>query len=319
VQRLRLRILRHELPEPATPASHPSGTAAPNPDRTAPVSEAASPEPTPLSDLQARYITAPGGRAIAVATLGSGPPLVALPGWVSSIDVIRSGRDPRSSLLQRLVGRVSLTIYDRYGTGLSAAEIDDFGLAASVTELAAVVRHVGAPVSLLAMSQAGPIAIALAARHPQLVDRLVCFGTYASGPGTFTRPDLNAALVTMVRSHWGLGSRLFADLYRPGVGDEAAAHLAAVLRDSADREVAAGYLEAVYDIDVAPLLPAVTRPALVLHYRGDRVIPFAGGLELARGLPDARLMVLDGRYHLPDAADLDTIVGAIADFLTNTT
>jgi DNA-binding SARP family transcriptional activator/pimeloyl-ACP methyl ester carboxylesterase len=315
VQRLRLRILRHELPEATTPA----GTAAPAADRTPPVSEAEPPQPTPLSDLQARYVTAPGGRAIAVATLGSGPPLVALPGWVSSIDVIRSGRDPRSSLLQRLVGRVSLTVYDRYGTGLSAAEVDDFGLDASVTELTAVVRHVGAPVSLLAMSQAGPVALALAARHPELVDRLVCFGTYASGPATFARPHLNAALVAMVRSHWGLGSRLFADLYRPGVGDEAAAHLAAVLRDSADREVAAGYLDAVYDIDVTPLLPRISRPALVLHYRGDRVIPFAGGLSLAKGLPNARMMALDGRYHLPDAADLDTIVGTIANFLTSDT
>jgi len=147
----------------------------------------------------------------------------------------------------------------------------------------------------------------------------VCFGTYADGPAVFSRPDLNAALVAMVRSHWGLGARLFADLFRPGVGDAAAAHLAGVLRDSADREVAAGYLAAVYEIDVSGLLPEVACPALILHYRGDRVIPFAGGLELARGLPDARLMVLDGRYHLPDAADLDTIVGAIADFLTNTT
>jgi pimeloyl-ACP methyl ester carboxylesterase len=75
----------------------------------------------------------------------------------------------------------------------------------------------------------------------------------------------------------------------------------------------------VYDIDVTPLLPRISRPALVLHYRGDRVIPFAGGLSLAKGLPNARMMALDGRYHLPDAADLDTIVGTIANFLTSDT
>jgi DNA-binding SARP family transcriptional activator/pimeloyl-ACP methyl ester carboxylesterase len=290
MQRLRLRILRHEVSGPPPPAA--------------------------LHDLQARYVTAPGGRAVAVATLGTGPPLVALPAWVSSIEVTRSGRDPRSSLLQRLVERVSLAVYDRYGTGLSTGAVDDFGLDASVAELAAVIRDVGPPVSLLAMSQAGPVAVALAARHPGLVDRLVCFGTYADGRSVFTRPDLNAALVAMVRSHWGLGSRLFADLFRPGGSDAAAAHLAAVLRDSADREVAAGYLEAVYDIDVSGLLPRVTCPALVLHYKGDRVIPFTGGLQLAKGLPNARLVALDGRYHLPDAADLDTVVSAITGFLT---
>jgi len=291
IQRLRLRLLRHELSGPA-------------------------PMPAPLHDLQVRYVAAPGGRSIAVATLGSGPPLVALPAWVSSIDVTRSGRDPRSSLLQRLVGRLSLAVYDRYGTGLSPGAVDDFGLAASVAELAAVIRDVGPPVSLLAMSQAGPVAVALAARHPDLVDRLVCFGTYADGPAVFSRPDLNAALVAMVRSHWGLGARLFADLFRPGVGDAAAAHLAGVLRDSADREVAAGYLAAVYEIDVSGLLPEVACPALILHYRGDRVIPFAGGMQLAKGLPNARLVALDGRFHLPDATDLDTVAPTITDFLT---
>lgn len=60
------------------------------------------------------------------------------------------------------------------------------------------------------------------------------------------RPDLNATLIALVRSHWGLGSKLLADLYRPDPTDAAADHMAAVLRDSADRDVAAGYLAAIY-------------------------------------------------------------------------
>jgi pimeloyl-ACP methyl ester carboxylesterase len=119
----------------------------------------------------------------------------------------------------------------------------------------------------------------------------------------------------MVRSHWGLGSTLFADLYRPHATEGAAAHLAAVLRDSADQEVAARYLEAIYDIDVTGLLPSVAAPALVIHYRGDRVVPFTGGVQLAERLPDARFLPLDGRFHLPDARDLDPIVAAITTFL----
>jgi pimeloyl-ACP methyl ester carboxylesterase len=173
----------------------------------------------------------------------------------------------------------------------------------------------GAPVSLLAMSQAGPVAVALAARHPELVDRLVFFGTYASGGEVFTRPDLNAALVSMVRAHWGFGSRLFADLYRPQATERAAHHMASVLRDSADAGVAAGYLAAVYDVDVADLLADVRSPALVMHYRGDRLVPFAGGRQLATGLPDARFVPLDGAFHLPDAGDLDRVVATVAEFL----
>jgi pimeloyl-ACP methyl ester carboxylesterase len=165
------------------------------------------------------------------------------------------------------------------------------------------------------MSEAGPPAVALAATRPELVSRLIFFGTYASGPATFLRPDLNNALVTMVRTHWGLGSKLFAGLFRPDATDDAARHLAEVLRDSADRDVAASYLATAYDVDVSHLLPEVRQPALVLHYRGDRVIPFAGARQLATGLPDARLTALDGPYHLPDVADLDRVVTMIDEFL----
>ncbi|SNY73078.1 alpha/beta fold hydrolase [Paractinoplanes atraurantiacus] len=291
IRETHLRVLRHDLPREV-------------------------PSAPPLSRLRAVYVSVPGGgRSIATATLGEGPPLVALPGWVSALDVIASGRDPRSSLLQRLAGRCALTLFDRYGTGLSRGPVGDFGLEASVAELRAVVARLGVRANVLAMSEAGPLAVALAAAQPELVDRLVFVGTYADGPATFRRPELNAALVAMIRTHWGLGSKVFADLYRPGASDHAAQHLAEVLRDSADREVAAAYLEAAYEADVGDLLPKVTAPALVLHYRGDRVIPFDGGRQLAAGLPDARLIALEGRYHLPDAADLDRIVDEIAGFI----
>ena len=185
-----------------------------------------------------------------------------------------------------------------------------------MAELAAVATCSGAPVDLLAMSQAGPVAVTLAATRPELVRRLVFFGTYASAAGVFTRPDLSATLIALVRSHWGLGSKLLAGLYRPDLSDAAADHMAAVLRDSADRDVAAGYLAAIYTADAAALLPAVRAPALVLHYQGDRVIPHRGGQHLAQNLPDARLVTLQGRYHLPDIRDLDHIVGTITAFLS---
>jgi hypothetical protein len=52
----------------------------------------------------------------------------------------------------------------------------------------------------------------------------------------------------------------------------------------------------------------------VLHYRDDKVIPFAGGEQLAATLPDVRFLPLDGGFHLPDARDLDLIVRAMTDF-----
>jgi DNA-binding SARP family transcriptional activator/pimeloyl-ACP methyl ester carboxylesterase len=311
LQRLQAQVLRQELPQGAAaglaaPAAGPAAAAAAGPGQA----------PTAgLAGLRVRYLPVPGGPPVAWASAGDGPRLVALPGWVSSLEVMASGRDPRSSLLERLARRLEVVLYDRRGTGLSGGEVDDFGLAADLRELQAVVEAAGAPVALLAMSGAGPAAIALAAERPELVSRLVLYGTYADGPAVFTNPELRRLIVGMVRAHWGMGSRLIADLYRPGSSDEAARHLARVLRDSADREVAARYLEAVYDADVAALLPRVRAPALVLHYRGDRVVPFAGGRQLAASLPQATFLPLDGSFHVPDTADLDRVVAAVTAFL----
>ena len=75
--------------------------------------------------------------------------------------------------------------------------------------------------------------------------------------------------------------------------------------------MAADYLRSMYDHDVSGLLPSVTAPTLVLHYRRDRLIPVRGSQDLAAGLPHATFLPLDGRVHLPDAADLEQIEEAI--------
>ncbi len=264
-----------------------------------------------LPTMAVRYLRTETGNVVAYGTVGDGPPVVVLLGWVSSLDVVASGRDPRSSVLERLTEDLELALYDRAGTGLSPGPVRDYGLDANVAELAEVVRQIGPPVSLLAMSSSGPVALTLAHRRPEWVDSLVLFGTFADGPACFTDDRMYAMVVEITRTHWGVGSKMLADLYRPGLSDEAAWHMAKVFRDSSSAEVAAEYLLHMRPQDVSPLLREIETPALVLHYRSDRLIPFRGGQELAAGLPNATFLPLDGPLHLPDAADLDTIDGAI--------
>lgn len=285
------------------------------PAATVPARAPTRPERHSLAGMQVRYLRAGAGHTVAYASVGEGPKVVVILGWISSLHVIASGRDPRSSLLERLTGDVSLTLYDRAGTGLSPGPVADYGMEAAVDELADVIRAVGPPVSLLAMSAAGPIALTLAHRRPEWVDSLVLFGTFASAAKTFPDEKLRHQVVDIARSHWGVGSKILADFYRPGISDEAAWHLAKVFRDSASPEVAATYLEQVYSQDVSALLPSLEAPALVLHYRRDRLIQFRGGQELASGLPHATLVTLDGRVHLPDAADLDVIQTAVVEHI----
>lgn len=302
LQRLQGEILNHSLDVADAP----------------PRSSASRAEPgaAGLEALQVRYLRHAGNR-IAYATVGGGPRLVVAPAWVTSLDVIASGRDPRSSLLAHLAEGTALTLFDRLGCGLSRSEHVDFSLAASVAELEAVVEHTG-PAALLAVSQSGPAVVALAARRPDLVTHLVLFGTFANAFEVFRSEELNQSFVGLARSHWGIGANTLADLYRPGASPEAVRHLARVLRESADADVAAGYLEEMYRSDVSGLLAKVAAPALVMHYRGDRVIPYRGARQLASGITDARLVPLEGHFHLPDAGDLPRIVATVAAFLAGT-
>lgn len=65
------------------------------------------------------------------------------------------------------------------------------------------------------------------------------------------------------------------------------------------------------DLEAETIAPRLTCPALVVHDRDDRRVPYADGVELARLLPDARLVTTEGLGHsgplLRDAGVLDEI------------
>ncbi|HTK16335.1 MAG TPA: alpha/beta fold hydrolase, partial [Acidimicrobiia bacterium] len=252
---------------------------------------------------------------LAWGELGGGSPVVVVPAWLSNLAVIADGRDPRSALIEQLATNHRAITYDRCGTGLTGGAVRDFGVEAAVDELEAVLEILDEPAALFAMSGAGPIALACAARRPDLVSHLVLFGTYASGPKTFG--DVGRPILDLLRQRPNIASELLAGLYRPGASGAATLHFARILRDSAAIDVAAGYLEAIYDTDVSVLLDKIRAPALVLHYRGDRVIPFAGGEALAAALRSVRFIAKDGAWHLPDARDVDGIIQAVEELLSS--
>jgi DNA-binding CsgD family transcriptional regulator len=70
-----------------------------------------------------------------------------------------------------------------------------------------------------------------------------------------------------------------------------------------------------YQARVEDLLERVAAPTLVLHRRDDRAIPFRLGRDLAARIPDARLVSLAGRSHLPYAGDAAAVARPILEFL----
>ena len=252
------------------------------------------------------------GRRLAFDASGEGPLLVAPAWWVSHLEA--DATDERYTRFWRNISKgFTLVRYDRLGVGLSDREVGppDFTLDAELACLEAVLDGLGADrVTLIGGSSGGCTAVAFAARRPERVERLLLYGAYARGADV-APAEVRAAVVAAVRSHWGLGSRLLAQIFLGDDAQEAQERFARLQRESADAETAARLLEFVYEVDVSADLPRVRSPAVVVHRRSDRAVPYALGRSLAASLPAASFVPLAGSAHLPWFDDADPVVRAL--------
>jgi pimeloyl-ACP methyl ester carboxylesterase/DNA-binding CsgD family transcriptional regulator len=261
-----------------------------------------------------RFCAAPGGARIAYTAIGTGPALVVPPGWISHLELL--WQDPAyRAFVMPLAGARTVIEYDRPGCGLSAPSTEPPGLDADVTVLRAVVDHLELErFDLLGISLGAPVSIAVAARFPERVGRLIVYGGYADG-GQIARPDVRAAVLDMIRAHWGLGSEVLADVFLPDGSAEEKAFFARFQREATTAQVAVEMLAQCYAISVTDLLARVAVPTLVVHRREDRAIPYRAGRELAAQIPGAGLLSLPGRSHFPFVGDAAAVVRAILEFL----
>ncbi len=253
---------------------------------------------------------------IAYAEVGEGPLLVMPAWWVSHIVEDWRGAQFRR-FVETLARRYRVVRYDRLGTGLSdrVRPPETLTLDYEVALLEAVIDHVGGErVSLFGLSCGGCVSAAYASRHAARVDRAVLFGSYACGR-ELGPPETLAALTEVVRSAWGLGSRMLADVFGRSLAAKERDAFAAYQRASASAATAADLLALTYAYDVREILPALTLPTLVVHRDRDRAIGFSHGREVAGLIPGAELVTLPGDVHLPWHGNVEPVIAAVAPFL----
>lgn len=257
------------------------------------------------------------GASIAWAAVGSGPPLVIGGWWSSHLDL-----DWRNAKFRRFVGLLArhrtVIRYDRPGAGVSdRGALPARSLEEELATLERLVEEAApgpATVSLFGASSGGGVASLFAARHPERVERLVLYGSYARG-ADLAPPAARETMLGIIEQHWGLGSRVLADVFLPDATAEERDEFVEFQRRSASREVALASLRAVYEFDSTGHLGDVLAPTLVLHRRADRAIPFALGKDVAARIRNARFVALEGDDHFPWRGDADAVARETLAFL----
>ena len=231
--------------------------------------------------------------------------LVFLPGWCL-------GRGPLAAAVNAENG----TIFDLPGYG-SAPLITDFNAAAD--DVAARL----APGSTLAgWSIGAQLAIAVAARHPDQVAKLLL----VAGTASFVQRDgWPHAMAPEMLAEFAKGVTADIEAMLPRFvggfnrGDARAKEVTRLLLEQADPRPAGAVLAAgldwLRDVDLRPIAPQVKARTLLIHGSADPLMPLAAAEALAALIPGARLEVFADCAHAPFISRPNDFLACLRTFL----
>jgi pimeloyl-ACP methyl ester carboxylesterase len=263
-----------------------------------------------------RFCSTEDGKRLAYALDGDGPAIVFPAWWISHLEKDWE-HGPFQEFFSALARHHLVVRYDRVGVGLSDRVRDpkDMTVDREAEHMGALIDHLGLDkCTLFGVSCGGPTAITYTERNPSRVRSLILHGSYLRGCSS-AEPEVQEALVGLVRASWGVGSKTLASLFTPDHSPQELRRIAAMQRESANGETAAQLLMLGYSADVAAMVSGVTAPCLVTHRQRDGVIRFDAGRELAASLPDASFVPLDGTAHAPWEGDRAALLEQIFAFL----
>jgi pimeloyl-ACP methyl ester carboxylesterase/DNA-binding CsgD family transcriptional regulator len=255
-------------------------------------------------EQQVRFCTASDGLRLAYATHGRGPPLVRAATWLTHLDFDWQSPVWRHWLAGLGDGQTFVR-YDERGCGLSDRELGELSLETWVDDLESVVAATGVQrFALLGISGGAAVALVYAARHPERLTHLVLYGGYARGRrlrGSAQREHAKA-MKAAIRAGWTEANpafrRLFTMLFLPQGTAEQMDWFDELQRRSTSADNAVRLYDARNAIDAVGTASQITTPTLILHARGDRVVPVEEGRLLAAQIPGARFVLLESDNHI---------------------
>ncbi len=280
-----------------------------------------------------------GDLSLAYQVFGDGPvELVVASGFVSHVELFWTQPEFKA-FYEHLATFCRVVLFDKAGVGLSDPVAKVRTLDERADEIEAVMDAVGfRKAALFGLSEGGPAAIVFAATRPERTLALTLASTfpfvgfewddierdaaevrarYLTAFGEDYTPTIEQIVRIQefghaIRSTWGSGAAVKCLL--PSV--RSIRQLAMLERMSASPGMARATIEAIFRIDVRPILPTVTTPTLVIHAREDPGVPVQWGRYLADHIPGAQYLEVEGVDHAPWWAEPDKILTGIEEFLT---
>jgi class 3 adenylate cyclase len=258
-------------------------------------------------EQQISYCTTIDGVRIAYATYGNeeAPPLVHLPDAPGQ-EPIWSSRWGRTSF-QALAQHRRLITLDCRRTGASQRDADCPGPESLVADVAAVADHLRLDqFELFAGLGRGPLAVMYAGAYPERIAKLVLFSPSVASTAS------HVTVAETARASYTMYLRAISMVVFPSGPPEVQRwwYTAARTWESVENVTAA----LSWTHDLAPLLPHLTMPVLILHRKHAQVAEAAQVRSVASRIPGARLVTLDG-----DASatywDSEQYIGTLNDFL----
>jgi DNA-binding SARP family transcriptional activator/pimeloyl-ACP methyl ester carboxylesterase len=262
-----------------------------------------------------------GGVNVAYQVVEGGPAdLLMIPGWISHLAL--DWEEPYwVRWCERMTAFARLIRFDKRGTGLSDRPAGVQPLEKRMEDAHAVLNAAGLErVHVLGWSEGGPLAMLLAANHPERVLSLVLYGTQAcfrrepDYPWGFTEEERDSFSAEIAQVWGGLA---FASNFAPSGDDQFARRWAAYQRAGASPSAAAELNRTNLSIDARSLLSEIAVPTLVLNRRGDPIGPPGAGRYIAEHVEGARFVELEGHDHILWLGDSEALCAEIERFVCN--
>jgi class 3 adenylate cyclase len=284
-------------------------------------------EDRPVQVPDIHYARSADGTHIAYQVAGDGPiDVLIVSAAYSNMELIWT-LPSFGPFLEALASFARVMFFDPRGSGLSdPLTVDRLPtLETRVADALTVMEAAGSErPALFGMDSTGPLAMFFAATYPDRTAALVLFGTYASGlrdedyPWAWSVEEWEAH-DREVEERWGQPDYVesFVRWMDPSahLDREAIAIWANYYRQAASPGMAVALNQLERETDVRRVLRTVQAPTLVLHRRDEAVYHVEEGRYMARHIPGARFVELEGADHLPGDGDTAAVVEEIRRFL----